>query len=309
MRKSIVLILAALLAALAFTACRSEVLSERSAPSEITADREGNPITLPEKIERVMVFGPSNTEVLVDLGLGGLIVAADTFSETAAGIAPDLPLFDMAAPDAEAIINLNPDVIFVTGMVQAGGDDPYKPLKDAGVCVIYIPSSDSIASIKEDVRFVASIMGKSGEGDKLIARMEADIAEIKAVGDSITEKKTVYFELSAAPYMYSFGKGVFLNEMIEICGAVNILADQDSWLAVAEETVPAANPDVILTNVNYISDPIGEIKSRPGWRAITAVANDDVYYIDADASSRPNHNVVKALREIAQSVYPDKYRT
>jgi iron complex transport system substrate-binding protein len=117
----------------------------------------------------------------------------------------------------------------------------------------------------------------------------------------------VYFEISAAPFMYSFGDGVFLNEIIEIIGAENILAGQDSWLSVAEESVLDADPDVILTSVNYIDDPVGEIKSRAGWQTITAVANGDVYYIDADASNRPNQNIVKALHEIALAVYPDKY--
>ncbi|MDR2356572.1 MAG: ABC transporter substrate-binding protein [Oscillospiraceae bacterium] len=277
------------------------------ASPQITADRSGNPITLPESIERVMVFGPSNSELLADLGFGGAIVAADTYSGAIDGLAPGLPLFDMAAPDIESIVALEPDVIFVTGMVQAGGEDPYKPLRDAGICVIYVPSSDSIESIKDDIRFVSAVMGAEKGGDGLIAEMEAEIAAIKAIGDTITGKKTVYFELSAAPYMYSFGAGVFLNEMIELAGAVNIFANQESWLSVAEEAVLEANPDVVLTSVNYIEDPVGEIKSRPGWQAVTAVADGDVYYIDADASNRPNHNIVKALREIAFAVYPDKY--
>jgi len=42
----------------------------------------------------------------------------------------------------------------------------------------------------------------------------------KKQGTAIENKKTVYFELAAAPNLYSFGKGVFLNEMIEIIGAV-----------------------------------------------------------------------------------------
>jgi iron complex transport system substrate-binding protein len=63
----------------------------------------------------------------------------------------------------------------------------------------------------------------------------------------------------------------------------------------------------VLTSVNYIDDPIGEIKSRPGWENITAIQNDDVYYIDTDASNRPSHHIVKALRMMAKAVYPDRY--
>ena len=107
--------------------------------------------------------------------------------------------------------------------------------------------------------------------------------------------------------MYSFGKGVFLDEMLEIIGAVNILVDQDEWVSVTDEAVLDANPDVVLTCVNYIDDPIGEIKGRPGWGEITAARNDDVYYIDTDSSNRPSQNIIIALKEMAKAVYPDKY--
>ena len=39
-----------------------------------------------------------------------------------------------------------------------------------------------------------------------------------------------------------------------------------------------------------------------------AVKDKQVYYIDNIASSIPNHNIVKALKEMAKAVYPDKYK-
>ena len=41
--------------------------------------------------------------------------------------------------------------------------------------------------------------------------------------------------------------------------------------------------------------------------SITAVAQDQVYYIDSNTSSRATHNIVKALKEIAETVYPEFY--
>ena len=95
--------------------------------------------------------------------------------------------------------------------------------------------------------------------------------------------------------------------MITLIGAENVLGDQIGWLAVIEESAVAANPDVILTNVNYIDDPVGEIMARPGWENVTAVANGDVYYIDNGKSSLPNHLIVNALIEMAVAVYPEEY--
>jgi iron complex transport system substrate-binding protein len=95
--------------------------------------------------------------------------------------------------------------------------------------------------------------------------------------------------------------------MIELIGARNIFADQMGWLAVTEEAAISANPDVILTNVNYIEDSIGEIKSRDGWEEVNALKNNAVYYIDNGYSSLPNHNIVKALKEMALAVYPEAF--
>jgi iron complex transport system substrate-binding protein len=70
----------------------------------------------------------------------------------------------------------------------------------------------------------------------------------------------------------------------------------------------AADPDIILTNVDYVENPTEEIKSRAGWENMKAVKNNDVYYIDKSASSLSNHNVVKALKEMAEAVYPEVFK-
>ncbi|MCL2498473.1 MAG: ABC transporter substrate-binding protein, partial [Symbiobacteriaceae bacterium] len=176
-----------------------------------------------------------------------------------------------------------------------------------GICVAYIPSSESIQDIQDDILFLGEVMGVSAKARELVTEMDREIAIIATIGNSITEKKRVYYEIAAAPYLYSFGSGTFLHEMLEIIGAINILAEVNSWAAITDEVVIDANPDVILTSVNYLDDPIGEILARPGWEAITAVANEEVYYIDNDASSRPNHHITKALIEMAKAIYPDLY--
>ena len=276
--------------------------------SAIDRDREGNPIAIPGAIGRVISIGPNCTEILIGLGYAGNIVAADEYSGTIAELPQGIPLFNMLAPDGEQIINLEPDVLFVTGMSkETGGSDLFKPVSDASVCVIYIPASQSISEIKDDIRFIAAVMGNPAAGEAITASMDKEIEEIRSIGGTIAEKKKVYFEISAAPMMYSFGKGVFLNEMLDLIGAINILADQDGWISVADESVLSANPDVILTSVDYIDDPIGEIKSRPGWGGIVAVRDGDVYYIDTDSSNRPSQNIIKALKEMAKAIYPDKY--
>ena len=254
-------------------------------------------------------MAPSIAETVVDLGCGDLITAIDTQTEAYAleGVPAGLPAFDMQAPDTEALAALEPDVVFVSGVSVIEGENMFQPLVDMGVCIVSIPTSSSIAAVEEDITFLAACLDRAEEGQQIVSDMQAEIDAIAAIGETVTDKKTVYFEISAAPYCYSFGEGVFLNEMIDLIGAENVLAGQEGWLSVEEESVVSANPDVILTNVNYIEDPVGEILARPGWEGVTAVQNGGVCTIDNKTSSLPNENIVQALKEMAKAVYPDLY--
>ncbi|UTD12959.1 ABC transporter substrate-binding protein [Treponema denticola] len=307
--KKIFFVLAMLLAA--GTMVFAGGAKEASLPSiDLTMDRAGAPITLPAKVERIVSMAPSTTEVLIDLGLADKIIAADTNTQKDGLLKQDIPYFDMMKPDAEKLIALKPDVVFISGMSNAKGNTPFSPLIDAGICVVNIPSSSSIEAVYLDIAYIAAVVKQEEKGAKIIANMKKEIEAVRKKGAAIAQdkKKTVYFEIGAAPYMYSLGTGTFINEMIEIIGAQNILADQKSWIAVSDEMVLAKNPDVILTNVSYIPNPIDEIMARSGWASLKAVKGKKVFGIDTNSSSRPNHNIIKALKEMAKAVYPEIYK-
>lgn len=322
MKKLLSLILALAMTASAAGCAAQPASGSASAPASVSApssavsapaaekpatDPSGAEVNIPDEIGSVVVLAPSIAETLVALGCGDLIVGYDAQSVGLAGLPADVPTFDMMQPDMEQLAALKPDVLFVSNMTLYDQTNPYQQLIDLGVCVLCVPTADSIAAIQEDIAFIAAAMGKTAEGDALIVEMQAELDRIAAIGATVTEKKSVYFEIGAAPNLYSFGTGVFLNEMVELIGAENILADQQGWLAVEAETVVAADPDVILTNVNYIDEPVAEILGRGGWEGMRAVQDQQVFYIDNMASSLSNHNIVKALDQMAKAVYPDLF--
>ena len=223
-----------------------------------------------------------------------------------------LPSIDLTMDRAGAPITLPAKVERIVSMAPSTtkGNTPFSPLIDAGICVVHIPSSSSIEAIYLDIAYIAAVVKHEENGAKIIANMKKEIEAVRKKGASIAQdkKKTVYFEIGAAPYMYSLGTGTFINEMIEIIGAQNILADQKSWVSVSDEMVLAKDPDVILTNVNYIPNPIDEIMARSGWASLKAVKSKKAFGIDTNSSSRPNHNIIKALKEMAKAVYPEIYK-
>jgi len=276
--------------------------------SRKVTDRSGRAVTIKTQINRIVSTAPSNTEIITDLGQAHRLVAIDVHSVNVMGIPEGLLQLDFFYPDAEAIINLEPDIIIASGHNPTGtGEDPFKLLREMGIPVVYISMSKSIDEIYNDIAFIADILRVEKEGERLINSMKNQIAGISQNVARVDTKKTVYFEISAAPDMMTFGKDSFINDMIITIGAINIFGN-DNWLvSPGAESVIDRNPDVILTNVNYIPDPIGEIKNRPGFNYINAVKNNRIYQIDTDSSVRPSSRIILALRQMSQAVYPELY--
>ncbi|MCL2186477.1 MAG: ABC transporter substrate-binding protein [Treponema sp.] len=290
-----------ILITLLFSSCNAAKTNE-------IIDRTGRNIVIRNPINRVVSTAPSNTEIIVDLGQAEKLVAIDKHSANIEGIPDKLPLLDFFYPDAEVIINLKPDLIIASGHNPTGsGEDPFKLLREMGIPVVYISMSKSIEDIYKDIEFIAKLLQAEEKGEKLVTWMKQQINSIIKTAEDIEIVKTVYFEISAAPDMMTFGKDSFIDDMIKTVGAKNIFANENWLVSPSAEAVINRNPDVILTNVNYIDDPISEIKNRLGFNHINAVINDRVYQIDTDSSVRPSARVLYAIYQMSHAINPELY--
>lgn len=258
----------------------------------------------------IISLSPAVTAILDDLGMGPALTGIDNWSSLPAGTPTGTPRFDMLNPDIESLAALEPDLLIVTTMSRQGSSqDPFEPLAAGGIRVVYTETSSTIADIRADIRLLAELTDRTETGELLIADMDTQIAAIASLSETIPAEKrrSVVFEIAAAPYIYSFGTGVYLNELLEIAGARNILDDQTGWIAVSAETIIQRSPDVILTNVNWLDDPVAEIMNRPAWKNLPAVKNGRVFLVDSNSSSQPTHRITRALFEIAHAVYPELF--
>ena len=290
-----------------------EIVSSVTGAGEVpTKDRSGNDIKVPAEVNTIVSLAPSTTRVLVDLGLALKIVAVDTNSLTYKDYLPaGVKTFDMMNPDNEAIAALKPDIVFTSGMSSVGGTSPFKSLVDAGICVADIPSSASLSAIEDDIKFIGNCTGKGLEAAALATAMNASFKLISKTCESVPaeKRKTVLFMMSIptaeAPTIYSFGKNTYLDEMLTAIGAKNVCGSQEGWVSISVEDAVAMNPDVILTNVDYVEDPVKDIKALKGWENVKAVKNNAVYKVDPNLSMQPNNHVVDAAIEWLKDVYPD----
>ena len=277
-----------------------------------TVDRAGNPIEVPDYAERIVSLAPSTTQFLIELGLSDKIVGIDSNSvDYLEDLDPTIPNFDMMNPDNEAIAALEPDIVFTSGMSYVGGESPFQPLVDAGICVADIPSSASMEDIMLDLQFIGLCVNEPEVAEGYVESMELMLEEVQEFSAEVPERKTVLFMMSIPtsdyPTIYSFGSGTYMSDMLDYIGADNACGDMEGWVAITEEEAVAMNPDVILTNVNWVEDPAGEIMALPGWSNVTAVKNGEVYYVDANLCSRPNEHIANATIEWGACVYPDQF--
>ena len=258
-------------------------------------------------INRIISLAPAITQTLLHLGMADKLVAIDNNSVILEGVPAGLPVVDLISPDVELLITLNADMLLSSGMTAYDESEPLKPLSEAGVYVVMIPSSTSIESIIDDIIFISALVGRHYEGAAIVEELEEGIRVVQEALSG-AEKKKVYFEIAAAPAAYSFGSGTFMNEMIEIAGGENIFADIDGWLAASEEQVIIRNPDVIFTNVNYIDSPVEEILGLSSLKGVAAVENNQVYFVDNYSSSLDNEYILTAIHQMAAAMHPDLWK-
>ena len=277
-------------------------------------DRAGNAITVPENVEKIVSMAPSTTQFLIDLGLGDKIVGIDTNSATYLDKLPsDVAQFDMMAPDNEAIAALEPDIVFTSGMSSVGGTSPFQSLIDSGICVADIPSPDSLEGIEEDLKFIGACVGKGAEALAYAKGFTVFMEAIEEAGKEIPadEQKTVLVMMNVPsaeyPTIYTFGKGTYMNEMLEAIGAKNAFGDKEGWLSISVEDAIAANPDVILMDCNWLPDAADQVKALSGWENVNAIKNGAVYAVNEDLCSRPNQHVSEATLEWAKLIYADQF--
>jgi len=286
-----------ILACLLLAACGQAPVSTRNH----TYDRLGRAIEIPKQAETIISLAPSITQVLTDLGAAPKLIAVDSWSD---GF-PELPKLDMMTPDLELILSLSPDLVLATEISFGMDEGIFQMLMDSGIVVAHIPTSTSIQGIMDDNQFIADAVGLTEAGMELNREMATAIEEVRMLAKQVETPKTVLFEISPLPDIYSFGQGTFLQEILEVVDAQNVFAAQQGWLPIAEEAAILANPDVILTNVDFLDDPVAEILTRNGWVHVNAIQNSAVFQITNETTSLPNHRIVHGLREIAKAIYPE----
>lgn len=276
---------------------------EKSTAYSVKDDR-GEEVTFKKVPETVVSLQPSNTEILYAVGAGDKVVGVTEFDHYPKEVEDLEVISDSMTVNTEKVISLDPDVVIA---YTTGDEAGVKQLEDAGIPVFVIQSAQTFDDVYGDIEQVAKVMGAQKKGNEVIEGMKKQISDVGEKVKSLDEKEKVYFEISPAPEIYTAGSATFQQEILQAAGVDNVFADQEGWPKLGEEEIIKRNPATILTTVNYVENPVDEIKSRTGWDTIDAVKGDRVIYLDSDVMSRPGPRISEAVEITAKAVYPDLF--
>ncbi|WP_071396461.1 ABC transporter substrate-binding protein [Bacillus tuaregi] len=272
-------------------------------------DATDNGVEIESKPERIVSLIPSNTEISFALGLGDDIVGVndnDNYPEEVLEI-EKIGGMDL---NIEKIISLQPDLVLAHGGSSMGSSpEGLQQLRDAGITVLVVNDATSFVSVYEAIEMIGKATGTQKKANEIVTDMQTRIENIKEKAAAIKEedRKKVYIEIMPAPEIYSAGKNTFMDEMLEMINAENIVTEE-SWPKVDQEAIIASNPDVIITTYGfYTPDAAEQLLSREGWQDVNAVKNEQVFDVNSDVVTRSGPRLVEGVEEVAKAVYPDVF--
>ncbi|MEH7344461.1 ABC transporter substrate-binding protein [Bacillus sp. JJ1532] len=272
-------------------------------------DALDNEVVIESKPEKIVSLLPSNTEIAFGLGLGEEVVGVSDFDNYPAEAAEKEKIGGMDF-NVEKIISLSPNLVLAHASSAHNAEAGLQQLRDAGITVLVVNDAKNFDEVFDSINMIGTAGGKKEEAEKLVSSMKAKLEEIKEKAKTIqdADRKKVFVEVSPAPEIYAVGANTFMDEMLKMIHADNVVTEE-SWPKMDPEAVIERNPDVIITTHGYYTeDPIGNVLGRDGWQEINAVKNNQVVDVDSDTVTRSGPRLVEGVELLAKAIYPETFK-
>lgn len=204
----------------------------------------------PNDTQRIISAGNGVTEIIYALGAGNQVIAVDQTSTWPQEVNQLPRLGYHKQLSAEGILALGPTMLI--GTEDMGPTSTLAQLKSAGVEVEALPLKHTAESIENQIKSLASILGKEQQGNALWEDIEDSLEEAEALAASYEkkhEKKVpVLFVLAMGGRSPTIaGSGTAANAMIDLAGGYNPAEAQfKGYKALSNEAMLLLAPEVII---------------------------------------------------------------
>ncbi len=254
----------------------------------------------PAGLSAIVSLSPTATEMLYAIGAGDQVLAVDDFSNYPPEAADKMQGLSGFQPNVEAIAGLEPDLVVTDGT----NSDLLEQLDTLGIAHWEGPAAISFADVYAQIEQLGAATGHAAEAADLVARMQADVAEIRD-GLPVLERPLTYYHELDDTY-FSVTSATFIGAVYGDIGLVNIAdaaGDASPYPQLNAEYIIDSNPDLIfLACSKYCGITAESVAERPGWDAIAALSTGGVIEMDDDVASRWGPRIVDYLRIVGEAV-------
>jgi len=300
-----------LVAALVVGACGGEATNSLSpvSPTPIVEaeyprtviDDAGVSVTIAAKPQRIVALTPASLEALAQFGLGQSVVGVAACSCLPIAFTATPQVADYTGTNVEAIISLNPDLVFVGGSGFTP-DDAITQLKAANLTVVTLDPK-SISGVYTTLQLIGDAAGASVTAAEVIATAKSDIAVLTALVQD-QPMVSVFYEIDATGAIYGLAPDDYAAELVALARGTLVSSGVNGVYEISLEALVTAAPAVILLGDAAYGVTAEAVAARPGWGTIPAVVNGAIRPIDGDLVSIPGPRIAEAFRAILAQLHP-----
>jgi iron complex transport system substrate-binding protein len=260
-------------------------------------DDEGSLVQLDTSAQRIISLAPSLTELLYAAGAGDKIVGVVEYSDypIAAQALPIIGRYDML--DMEKILQLQPDLVVAwqSGNPRAS----VNRLRELGLTV-YIAEPKRLESIPSHIERLATLAGTEKIAEEVIKDFEATLATLS---ESYRTKPPIrtFYQVWDRP-LISAGGNELINDIIELCGGVNIFADIELLAPkVSVESVLIRNPQAVVASGMDIERPEW-LDEWLKWEQLSAVSTNSLFFVPPELLQRHTPRALIGAQRMCEQI-------
>ena len=262
-------------------------------------------IVVPEKPRRIVSQTLLTDEVLLEICPTDRLVGIHTVSlDPAFSNCLELaePLADRAVNGTEAIISLEPDLVFVASFSRAEVIDQLQAGCEAPI--VRFSDFDNLDQIRNNIEMTGYLIGEETATEVLVDKMDTRIREaVSRIPKGATPPKVVSF----GPASYTAGGGTLFDDILKTIGAVNLAAVNgvDRFGQIGTEQVAFWNPDWVICGV----DPGAEESTRdwffenPVLQATRAGREDHLLLVPNRLYTAASQHVADLVELLVEEIY------
>ncbi len=252
---------------------------------------------------RVVVLAPSLTDVVVAMGLAGRL-AGVTRLDDAPEVARLPRVGGFLDPSPEAVLALSPDlVLWVTDGGALAAVRRIAELSRSSsrpFPILAIPIVN-VADVIATPRLVGEALGDPGAGERLSRALADDVEAVRRRAAPLPRRRAL-FVVGHDPLVVA-GPGSFPDELLRICGAVNVVSGTRPWPVYPVEKAVADDPDVVVD-----AAPQEPAETLRRLSAVRAVREGRVLRLANDDLIRPGPRMIRALGVLLRGLHPEAAR-